>query len=92
MKVIKVVFNDATSYILNIVNEFENRVIIETFNTDIRREQKQARSIQTNFGTKKVPLLVFEDENLEEVDAIWSESDPDWGKRIKEILTKLEEM
>lgn len=92
MKVIKVVFSDETNYILNIVEEFEDKAIIETFNIDIRKQQKAARSIQTNFGTKKVPLIVFEDENLEEVDAIWSESNPDWGKRIGEILSKLEEV
>ena len=38
------------------------------------------------YGTRNFPLLVFEDENLEEYGAIWSESKPDWEK---EIIKKL---
>jgi hypothetical protein len=41
----------------------------------------------TRFGTAKVPLLVFEDENLKEYTAIWSEQNPDWTKEIIKKLT-----
>ena len=39
-------------------------------------------------GTKQVPLIVFEDENLQECSAIWNEQDPDWKE---EIIKKLRE-
>ena len=37
-------------------------------------------------GTKNVPLIVFEDENLQEVSAIWSEQNPDWKSEILKNL------
>ena len=40
----------------------------------------------TIFGTKLLPLIVFEDENLKEYNAIWSERNPDWAEEINKIL------
>lgn len=90
MKVIKVVFSDKTSFIVDLVEDFENRAIVEYYNIDKRKDRKKAITMQTNFGTKTLPLIVFEDENLDEVDAIWSESDPEWESEINRILTNLE--
>lgn len=39
------------------------------------------------YGTKNIPLVVFEDENLQEYGAIWSESNPDWKSEIIKKLT-----
>ena len=44
----------------------------------------------TRFGTTKVPLIVFADENLEEFNAIWSEQSPNWEEEIKNILSEYE--
>ena len=40
----------------------------------------------TRHGTKEVPLIVFADENLQEVSAIWSEQKPDWKEEILKNL------
>ena len=39
-------------------------------------------------GTKKLPLIVLEDENLKEYAAIWSEQNPDWKV---ELIKKMNE-
>ena len=39
-----------------------------------------------DFGTTNLPLIIFQDENLKDIFAIWSENNPDWEK---EILNKL---
>ena len=44
----------------------------------------------TRFGTKNVPLVVFENENLDEYAAIWSEQNPDWEKEISDKLNEKE--
>lgn len=90
MKVIKAVYDDATDYILRIVAEFESiPTIVETFNMDDFKQAKKGRPILTRHGTSNLPLVVFEDENLEEVAAIWSEENPDW---LVAISKKLEEI
>ena len=89
MKIIKVLYNKSTKFILNIIKDFESEAIIKTINVESRHDFKKAREIQTNFGTKKLPLVVFEDENLEQVAGIWAESNPNWKEEIKLILDKL---
>lgn len=89
MKVIKVVFDNRSRFILDIVKYFSDRAIIDLINLDNRKTYKKAKSLQTNFGTKLLPLLIFEDENLEEVAALWSENNPDWEKDISKKLDEL---
>lgn len=86
MKIIKVIYNETTDYILDIVQQFSTGIYVETFNTDHYKEKKKAIPIMTRHGTTNVPLLVFEDENLEEYAAIWSELNPDWKKEINKVL------
>ena len=86
MKIIKVIYNSDTKFIKEIVNKFSDTSIIEAYNCEFYKHKKKAREIMERFGTKKVPLIVFEDENLEEYTAIWSESNPDWEKEIKNKL------
>lgn len=89
MKVIKVIYNSKTKFILDILDLFEEVVIIEKIDSEIYKNRKKVREIQTNFGTKNFPLVIFEDENLEPVAGIWPESNPDWKKEIETILDKL---
>lgn len=88
MKFIKVVYNDESDFILNILNEFDIKQI-ELYNIDDYKQKKKAIPIMTRHGTKNVPLIVFEDENLQEYAAIWSESYPDWrlelSKKLKDV-------
>ena len=88
MKFIKVIYNDDTSFILDVLPQVKGKFEAEFFNIDDYRQKKKALPIMTRHGTNKVPLLVFEDENIEEYAAIWSEQNPDW---LKEINKKLEE-
>ena len=62
------------------------KAVFEEYNISDYREKKKALPIMTRHGTKEVPLLVFEDENLEEYTAIWNEQNPDWEKEIIRIL------
>lgn len=86
MNVIKVLYNKDTVFIKDIVNKFKEGNILEFYNSDILKEAKKMRPIQTRFGTTKLPLIVFENENLEEVFAIWKESNPNWEESIKNYL------
>ena len=88
MKVFRIVYNKETSFILDYIESIEKKgLIIETFSLDKRKESKTAKGIQTDLGTKNVPLVQILDENLELIDAIWPENNPDWNK---EILNKID--
>ena len=88
MKTIKVIYNNSTKEILDIVNEFQGKAYIELFNGDIYKEKGKVKVLQEDYGTKSFPFLVFEDENMLGVAAIWSESNPNWRKEINRILEK----
>jgi hypothetical protein len=91
MLTIKVIHNNDTKFILDIVKEFKSRAYIEPYNSNVSRLKGKIYKMQEAFGSRKVPLIVFEDENMEELGAIWSESNPDWKLEIKTMLNKLEE-
>lgn len=74
MKVIKLVYDFSCTYVLSILENLEDKIILESYNIDYHKDKKSAISLMTRYGTKKVPLLVFEDENLEEYAAHWAES------------------
>ena len=59
---------------------------INSFFISITKDLKKAIPLMTRFGTKNVPLVVIADENLNEIDAIWSENNPDWLKVINKKL------
>lgn len=86
MKIIKVVYSEETKFILDVISKINIPVLTEPYDVSFHKDRKKAREIMERYGTKNTPLLVFEDENLEEYGAIWSESSPDWNK---EILKKL---
>ena len=89
MKIIKVVYNHDTEFIVDIVKKFSNIAILEFFTTDIYKHKKKITALQTAFGTSNFPLVIFEDENLVEVAAIWPESNPDWEKEIHNTLKRI---
>jgi hypothetical protein len=86
MKILKVVYDDDTKFILDIVHNLSTKVYIEEYTISDYRQKKKALPIMTRHGTSNVPLIVFEDENLKEIAAIWSESNPDWLVEINKIL------
>lgn len=86
MKVLKIVHNNETEYIKDIINSLEIKTYNEFYNIDIYKDLKKAIPLMTRFGTKNVPLVIIADENLNEIDAIWSENNPDWLKVINEKL------
>ena len=88
MKVLTVIYDDATDYIIKIVDNIEKKVLIEKLTLEVYKQRKKAIPIMTRFGTTNVPLIVFADENLDEYAAIWSEENPDWSTEINNILNK----
>jgi len=82
MKFITVIYNDNCKFILDIISKIQNPDLIEYFNIDDYRQKKKAIPIMTRHGTNLVPLIVFQDENLKEISAIWSEQNPDWEQEI----------
>lgn len=82
MRVVRVAYNNDTKFILDIFENIEGNFITEFFSLDKRKEQKSARGIQTDLGSKKVPLVAILDENLELVGAVWPENNPDWKEEI----------
>jgi len=87
MKILKVIYNNETSFILDILKEVED-VIVEEYNISDYREKKKAIPIMVRHGTKQTPLIVFENENLEEICAIWNENNPNWLIEINKILNE----
>ena len=86
MKVIKVIFNNETTFINDIVSDIDIPHIFEGYNISYLKDRRKAREIMERHGTKNIPLVVFEDENLQEVSAIWSEQNPDWKSEILKNL------
>ena len=86
MRFIKVLYDDNSDYIVEIIKEISNTTLVEYYNIDVNREKRKAIPIMVRHGTKNVPLIVFEDENLQEVSAIWSEQNPDWKSEILKNL------
>ena len=89
MKVIKAVYNEESKFIVDIVEGFKDTCIIETFNMDHHQQAKKGRPILTRMGTSNLPVVVFEDENLEEVSAIWPEQEPSWEVWIAHTLKEI---
>ena len=87
MKIIKVIYNSESEFIWGIVDAVPAKHIIEKYNMDFHKDRKKAREILERHGTKNLPLVVFENENLDEYAAIWSEQNPDWRKEIINKLT-----
>lgn len=88
MKILKVIYDNNTNFILDIVDNIQITLYIEMYNISNYKEYKKALPIMTRHGTKNVPLIVFENENLEEYNAIWSERNPDWELEINKILNE----
>lgn len=86
MRFIKVIHDNNSNYIVEIIKEISNITLVEYYNIDINKEKRKAIPIMVRHGTKNVPLIVFEDENLQEVSAIWSEQNPDWKSEILKNL------
>lgn len=86
MRYVTVIYDTSSEYVVDIVKEITNTNLIEFYNIDFNKEKKKAIPIMTRHGTKKVPLIVFSDENLQEVSAIWSEQNPDWKSEILKNL------
>ena len=57
-------------------------------NDDFHKDKKKAKEIMERYGTKNTPLIVFEDENLQEISAIWNESKPNWVETIQKEFDK----
>ena len=90
MKIIKVLYNKETKFIRDIVDRLKSHHIVEYYDIDYYKDKKKSFEIMTRFGTKNVPLVVFENENLDEYAAIWSEQNPDWEKEISDKLNEKE--
>lgn len=88
MKIIKVIYNSESEFILGIVDTVPAKHIIEKYNMDFHKDKKKAREILERHGTKNLPLIVFENENLDEYAAIWSEQNPDWRVEINNKLNE----
>lgn len=86
MQTLIVIHNNSTKNILKTVEKFKDFFHLELYNVDFTKEKKKARRYQEDFGSQNLPLLVFEDENLEPVNAIWSESNPNWEEEIEKII------
>ncbi len=89
MKILKIIYDNDSKFIIDIVKSIDKKFYLETYNISNYKERKKALPIMTRQGTKLVPLVVFENENLEEIDVIWSENAPDWKT---EIIKKLDEL
>ena len=89
MKTIKVIYNNDTNFIVDIINNFADRAYIELYNYDKSKKRGSLRKMQEEHGSRNLPLIIFQDENLKDIMAIWSENNPDWEKEIEYNLKTL---
>jgi len=89
MKTIKVLYDNETSFIIDVVQKFNNKAYIELFNFNKYKKRGTLRKMQEEHGTRNLPLIIFQDENLKDIMAIWSENNPDWEKEIEYNLKTL---
>lgn len=89
MKTLKVLYNKDTDFILDTVNKFKDKAYLEFYDTGNYNQRGKVRALQEDYGTKNLPLVIFEDENLHSIAAIWAENNPDWEKEINYKLKKL---
>ena len=86
MKILIVIYDNETKYILDEIQDLDSKVLIEQYNISDYREKKKAFPIMTRYGTKNVPLVVIANENLDEIAAVWSERNPDWKVEINKLI------
>ena len=86
MKTLIVIYDIKSEFILDLIEKYSKVLYIEKYSWDIYNNRRKIKFYQEELGSKNYPLLVFEDENLELIAAIWSESSPDWEKEIKKII------
>lgn len=89
MKILSIAYDNSTSFIVDIANEFKDRCIVYLYNNNVRAERKSVNSIQNKLGTSNLPAALFEDENLEIIGGVWPENSPNWKQ---DILDKLNEL
>ena len=83
-QLIKVVYDEDCKFILDIIEKYN--IEKETYNLSHYKEKKKAIPIMSRNGTKKVPLIVLEDELGEESKVIWSETNPNWEVELDNLL------
>lgn len=91
MKILSVAFDNNTTFIVEIVKKFSNEVIINMHNNNFRTDRKSVKHIQNTLGSDKLPLIMFQDENMELIGGIWPESKPDWEIELKNKIKELTE-
>lgn len=90
MKTIKVYYSTYKKEILGVLEGLNQRAFVEVYNLNSRRDMAKVRKAMEDYGTKTLPLVVFEDENLDGVAAIWSEQKPaNWRDEIEKILKEI---
>ena len=75
MKVVKIVYDKASKYIIDLFDEFEDEIMLELYNYD-SKQKKDCIPILTKYGAREKPLIVFENE-MGEYAAHWAESNED---------------
>lgn len=88
MLTIRVLYDNNTDFIVPIVNNFKEVTYIELLNMSTSKKKSRIRKLQEEFGSRNFPLVIFQDENLVNFDAIWSEGNPDWYIKIAEKLSE----
>jgi hypothetical protein len=86
MKILKIVYNNESEFIIDIIKNLPIKTYNEFYNIDLYKDKKRAIPIMTRFGTKQVPLIIIGNENLKEINAIWSENSPNWSEEIIKLL------
>jgi hypothetical protein len=86
MKILKIVYNNESEFIIDIIKNLPIKTYNEFYNIDLYKDKKRAIPIMTRFGTKQVPLIIIGNENLKEINAIWNENSPNWSEEIIKLL------
>ena len=60
MKVVKIVYDKESRWIIELFDEFEDEIFLELFDYDHYKEKKKAIAVLTQYGARQKPLIVFE--------------------------------
>ena len=73
MKTIKVIYNQESKWVLDLMSKIHD-VVIESYDRDHHKDKKKSILLMARYGAKLTPLLIFSDDEGVEYDAYWTES------------------
>ena len=88
MKILNIIYDNDSKFIYDMIDELDGHYHIYKFNFE-SRDKAKCRKLMEEYGTRNLPLIVIQDENLDFIGGVWSENTTDWKKEINNLKNKI---